>query len=136
MKVVINQCYGGFSLSPKAVKWIADKQGRPCYFFNHEYVGGKGVYVRCEGFPEGYSFWVAFDVPEAPEYKDYKEHAHPYSYEDRHNPLLVQAVEELGEEANGSCAELKIVDIPDGTDYVISEYDGMEHVAESHRTWS
>ena len=135
MKVVINNCYGGFSLSPKAVKWIADKQGKPCYFFQRDYVDGKSVNIRVEGFPIGWAFWTAFDVPDYPADADYKKHAHPYRYDCRHDPLLVQVVEELGEEANGSCAELKIVDIPDGTDYVISEYDGMEHVAERHRTW-
>jgi len=33
-------------------------------------------------------------------------------------------------------ADLKIVEIPDGTNYEIDEYDGNEHVAEVHRTWS
>jgi len=31
---------------------------------------------------------------------------------------------------------LKIVDIPDGVEWEIEEYDGMEWVAEKHRTWS
>lgn len=43
--------------------------------------------------------------------------------------------EALGEAADGGCASLKVVEIPDGTDYEIGEYDGMEHVAEKHRTW-
>jgi hypothetical protein len=29
-----------------------------------------------------------------------------------------------------------VVEIPDGTDYEISEYDGNEHIAEKHRTWA
>lgn len=41
----------------------------------------------------------------------------------------------LGDKANGSCAKLQIVDIPNGTDYTIEEYDGNEHIAEKHRTW-
>jgi hypothetical protein len=61
----------------------------------------------------------------------------PYSWPDgnRANSLLIQVVEELGEAANGEFAKLKIVEIPDGVDYYIDEYDGMEHIAERHQTW-
>ena len=54
---------------------------------------------------------------------------------ERHDPALVQAVEELGNNANGAHAELAVVEIPDGIDYIIEEYDGIEHIAEKHRTW-
>jgi hypothetical protein len=42
---------------------------------------------------------------------------------------------ELGEAANGRCAELKVVEIPDDVEWQIEEYDGLEWVAEKHRTW-
>ena len=48
---------------------------------------------------------------------------------DRHNPLLVQCVEELGDDASGECAKLKICEIA-GNVYRIDEYDGMETVVE------
>lgn len=53
----------------------------------------------------------------------------------RSNPLLVKCVEELGKKANGEFAKLRVVEIPDGVQYVIEEYDGVEHIAEKHRTW-
>ena len=53
----------------------------------------------------------------------------------RNHPALVKVVEELGEKANTPCSKLKIVEIPDEIDWVIEEYDGIEHVAEAHRTW-
>ena len=62
-----------------------------------------------------------------------------YGYEferDRDNPKLVECVEKLGDAANGFCASLKVVEIPDGTKYEIEEYDGIEEVAEYHRRWS
>lgn len=55
---------------------------------------------------------------------------------DRSDPVLVDIVERLGEEANGSCADLKIVEIPDGVQWGVHEYDGVEWIAEVHRTWS
>jgi len=45
-------------------------------------------------------------------------------------------VEELGEEANGHAAELKVVAIPDDVQWVISKVDGVEQVSEVHRTWA
>ena len=55
---------------------------------------------------------------------------------DRADPDLVQVVEELGEESYDRYADLKIVEIPEDVDWYIHEYDGLEHVAERHRTWS
>ena len=54
----------------------------------------------------------------------------------RADSALVQVVEELGEESFDTYAELKIVEIPEDVDWYIHEYDGLEHVAERHRTWS
>ena len=54
----------------------------------------------------------------------------------RDDPDLVAVVEELGKKAYGDYAELKVVEVPDGTDWFIDEYDGLEHVAEQHQTWS
>lgn len=54
----------------------------------------------------------------------------------RNDPYLVQIVRELGIAANGSNANLKIVEIPGDVDWLIQEYDGAEWIAETHRTWS
>ena len=56
---------------------------------------------------------------------------------ERDNPNLVEGVEKLGSlRASSDYAKLKIVEIPDDVDYTIAEYDGIEWVAEAHRTWS
>jgi len=47
---------------------------------------------------------------------------------DRSDPVLVQVVEELGEEADTVFSDLYIREIPEGTLYRIDEYDGMETV--------
>jgi len=53
----------------------------------------------------------------------------------RDNKILVKVVKELKEEANGCCAELKIVKIPADVRYEIEEYDGMESIHEKHKSW-
>jgi len=137
MKVVINNCYGGFSLSPAAVKWIAEKQGKPCYFYKSEFdkESGETIYVPVlDGFEAGL-FWVA-STESDPAKVSYSENVIDNRDICRHDPLLVQAVKKLKAKANGSCAKLKIVDIPDDVEYIIQEYDGIEWIAEKHRTWN
>jgi len=60
-----------------------------------------------------------------------------YREEDkRMAPELIEVVEELGEEANGEHAKLKIVEVPNGIDWELYEMNGVEWIAEKHRTWS
>lgn len=149
-KVVINRCFGGFSLSPKAIKRLAELQGRKCYFFKH---GLKTDAYTILNEAENTMFFSAFDIDNPNDLfstKDwnkmsteerqaqnalYRKHILDSRPENRECPLLVKVVEELGDEANGQCAKLAIVEIPDNIKYSIEEYDGNEHIAEEHATW-
>ncbi len=55
----------------------------------------------------------------------------------RDDPLLVEMVEfYVGEDAvSMGTQDLRVVEIPDDVQWHIEEYDGLEHVAENHRTW-
>ena len=63
------------------------------------------------------------------------EHIEEHEIE-RDDPILVNLIEQLGVEANTRFSILKVVEIPDGIDWTICDYDGLEWVAEAHRTWS
>jgi hypothetical protein len=54
---------------------------------------------------------------------------------DRDDPRLVQVVTDLGDHASGEFAELRVVTIPDGVEWHVHEYDGLESVHEAHRSW-
>lgn len=143
MKVAINACFGGFSLSKAAVLWMAAKGNEAAQkeVADHEAMVAKH---GCPTFPKsgdsefweksGAKAWAEGDTKRLMAYS-----WHPRSIDhgemDRHDPLLIECIEALGEQANGSCARLEIIEIPDGTDYEIAEYDGNEHIAEKHRTW-
>ena len=59
-----------------------------------------------------------------------------YEYkEDRSNPDLVRCVETLKKDSEGPWSRLKVIEIPDDVEWHIEEYDGVEWVAEDHRTW-
>lgn len=53
----------------------------------------------------------------------------------RDDPDLVAAVETLRERASNTFSALRVVEIPDGVRWHIADYDGLEHIAEDHRTW-
>jgi agmatine/peptidylarginine deiminase len=119
MKIVINDCYGGFSLSPKAELELLKRLG----YTNIQYLKN-GVEVslddnhwNCDFYSNGELVWLT-------------------RTDDRTNPHLIDIVEEMGEEANGHCAQLKIIEIPDDVSYFIDDYDGAETVRETHRSWS
>lgn len=113
IKVVINTRYGGFGLSHDAMMRYAELKG-----------------IKLIVKPE--NFWPPTYYVD--EIKD--ENIFSYYDLDRNDPFLVQVVEELGDRANGEFAHLKVVEIPDDVVWYVSNYDGMEHVAEHHRTWS
>ena len=53
----------------------------------------------------------------------------------RHHPALVKTVETLGGTAGGEYALLKVIEIPDGIEYEVDEYDGWEIVYEVGHVW-
>lgn len=125
-KVVINTCFGGFGLSPKALRWLWEhgvkEIGTPVeeYFKND-----KAALKRALTAKEGMFTTLSADKKFALYGSDLK----------RDNPLLVRVVEEMGKDSYGDYAELSVVDVPDGVEWGIHEYDGSEHVEEAHRTW-
>jgi hypothetical protein len=125
-KIVYNACYGGFSLSHEAVMRYAELKGIKLYT-DKRY--GFTHYYLCP--PEEYESLSAEEATK-PVSPDRFERSNGMYFSDRSfertDPILVQVVEELGEKANGMCAELQIAEIPAGTLYRIDEYDGFESI--------
>lgn len=44
----------------------------------------------------------------------------------RADKILIEVIEELGKRAVDICSKPKIVEIPDGSEFIIGEYDGLE----------
>jgi hypothetical protein len=121
MKVAINRCFGGFGLSDAAFEKLLERKGiefevatngRHSGLLSHYY--RKGMVGKEDAYLSYYDFT-----------------------RDRADTDLIAVIEEMGAaEASGKYAEIKIVEIPDDVEWHIDEYDGIEHVAEDHRTWS
>ena len=111
VKVVYNNCYGGFSLSHEAIFRLAELKGIKVYPQNI--------------MMDTYIYWLEPLV-------EGKERHNGPSFEirnvSRHDKDLVRIVEEMGDKANGFCSNLKIEIVKKGTLYRIDEYDGYESV--------
>ena len=144
MKVAINGCYGGFSLSNAAVMWIWERDPECAFLSRWPEDDDKSVLKGCIGGPwiDKGNGWEQHGDDEnlfTELRKDgylYASHIINYEPEHRANPLLIECIETLGEKANGPCADIRIINIPDDVKFVIEEYDGLEHIAEEHRVWS
>jgi len=150
MKIVINTCFGGYSISALATKKLAKRKGKKCYFFTFSLTGHDSHPISIEEAKNAFC-WLAYSVDNPQDYKlnerdpdgSYKsanEREEKISLsniaDDRTDCDLIAVIEELGDKANGRFAKLKIVEIPDDVEWEIHEYDGLEHIAEVHRTWS
>ena len=117
-KVVINDCFGGFSLTDQAFEKLLDRKG-----------------VAWEKQANKYDGMDYYDAGHLGDDEHYLS-LYDYTNDARSDPDLIAVVEEMGKECWGQYAELKIVDVPEDVKWHIVEYDGHEHVAEDHRTWS
>ena len=123
MKIVVNRCFGGFSISLDAARYMAKRGNKQAVEELKEYEDGKNKKRELKDLEKklgvrwfGYGYCKGFDG----------------SYE-RDNIDLVAAVEKLGLKASGECSNLKVVEIPDGIEWEIDEYDGNETIREKHR---
>ena len=99
-KAVINVCYGGFGISEKAYNWLKEHNIEGSCHIDNELLEKHEFdsgNIRC------------------------------YYYGPRHHPLFIKCIEELGEEASGMWAELK-VETFEGNLYRINDYDGYESI--------
>lgn len=140
MKIVINSCYGGFGLSHKAVMRYAEIKDIKLYPWVDDIT--KGIY-KDEATVDNPRIGVHYGTIPIKDDADYKEKSKKndsFYWNDRDidrpDPALIQVVEEMGKKANGRSASLKITEIPDNIKWQIEEYDGLEYIAEKHRTWS
>jgi hypothetical protein len=138
-EVVINKQYGGFGLSPEAQVMLAGFQGKHLFFYvqtKMRFRDGVDEFRRTNQPKDAFLVYtltrdlgeVVNDLPNGDDWFSEGDIA-------RDDPNLVKVVKELGDAANTTFSTLVIVKIPDDVEWEVEEYDGLEWVAEKHRTW-
>lgn len=107
MEILLNKCYGGYGLSDEAVRLYLTKKNIPIV----------------SNLAHDSKYFKYYIVGDNEQFSDYNI--------PRTDPVIIQVVRELGKKANGRNAELVITSIPDGCEYYIDEYDGIESI----ETW-
>lgn len=141
MKIVINQRYGGFSLSFLAKQEYAKLKGFKIFFYEqtkYKHRDGVEEYTRVETSDDVNLIMdlkkdLGITISKWP-----SDNSIYFSDRDidRTDKDLIKVVEKLGKKANGQCADLNVIEIPDDINYEIEEYDGNEWIAECHKVWS
>ena len=112
MKIVINKCHGGFGLNHEAILLYGKLKGLNIVWE----IDKCNLYHYYIGEISEDTYFADWDIP-------------------RTDPALIEVVEKLGENVNQRGAELKVVEIPDDVEWILQDYDGIEWIAEKHRTW-
>ena len=114
-EIVINKCYGGFSLSHKA-ELLYLKLAMIDYTttdrISRDETERFGSLILIDDVE-----WSGKEIS-------------------RDDPVLVAVVKRLGNSSWGKYSELKIVKIPADVQWQVDSYDGREWVAEAHRRWT
>lgn len=150
MKIVVNKCYGGFGVSLEALTELVNRNAAcvdsltPKSYYggdNEKYHGKKDWEKRWnEDFAEFEDIGGGFKADKRRQYNVYKDGL-LYMIKDRSENStrtdkdLVEVVELMGSKASSSLAKLEVVEIPDGVNWEIDEYDGIETIHEVHRSW-
>ena len=147
MEIVINSDYGGFSLSPEATLAFYKAGCTELATPVKEYFGERFDSPETDimGYKHAIIKWNEYKkskkTDRAPIFLTILSDDGEFAISNRPNEKyrndkrLVKIVKKMGKKANGGCASLKIVKIPNNVDWIIQEYDGAEWVAEKHRTW-
>lgn len=139
-KVILNKGYGGFSISAQAHKLYAEKLGKDLFYYVGHYEKPRVVYTKVsfEEFSKQFNLFYFYSTKDLGDSltkgefarEEYDEYELNLDESHREDPILIEVVEELGEEeASGRFGTLKIVEIPDelaNGNYMIDNYEGIE----------
>lgn len=105
-----------------------------CYFYKTDYKTDQFTKVEI-GSGETFTYASTRDLGVSATYEEINKYLFREYRLNRTDCDLVKAVEAMGKDANGIYSQLENIEIPDGVQWVIQDYDGIETIHEKHRSW-
>ncbi len=151
-KVIINKCFGGYGFDPFTVQKYAEEKGIRLYWYKRDYSVNDGdlkeymfkipfgMIMKDDGMRIEY---VALTKDVGDEYirdwRDEDKMANEFDIEpndvSRTDPVLISVIEKYGDQNTHCCHAPAVVEVPDGVEWMIMEYDGFETLHEKHRVF-
>ncbi|ENM1174593.1 hypothetical protein AB6R62_000994 [Listeria monocytogenes] len=138
MKIVLNKCFGGFALSHVAYLYLCELKGIDVHAYLVEERDSIFHFKKIDKSHKTSDvferiWYLENELPKMElslqESWDFLEHIDlDLNDANRADLYLVNTVEIFGEAVNIIYSNLKVVEIPDGNDFIIHEYDGFESV--------
>lgn len=149
-KIVINNCYGSFCASFRvAIELFRNKYTTNEYYIYKKTNNNSYKKITTTDELENSFFYSNYYIVD----KDYGEiisidkfknitnkeclDSLAHCCNERENPILIDMIEKFGSEfcSNTKHSRLQIIEIPYDVNYIVQEDDGLEWIAEKHRTW-
>lgn len=137
MKVILNKWFGGFGVSQEAYELYAKKKGIELFAYKLDFKNDKPIYKKTDMGSSIFTITFTKDFGDHIDLSNdnFSEYCLNLDESHREDPVLIEVVEELGERANSPFSKLVVVDIPDGMEYEIDDYDGVETLHEKVKKW-
>lgn len=151
-KVIINKCFGGYGFEPFTIQKYAEAKGVKLIWYTRDhkydarYPKEKWVKtnieeiereegLRMENLPlvddmgDSFIFDLSGDMFQRLVYQL------PQDHESRTDPILIEIIERYGDMNRHGCHAPTVIEVPDGVEWIIYEYDGLESLHEAHRVF-
>lgn len=151
-KVIINKCFGGYGFDPFTVQKYADEKGIKLYWYKRAFNTYRSdpkedmikipfeIIAKDDGLRMEY-IALTKDMGDTyvRDWKDENAYADEFDINNddasRTDPVLIDVIEKYGDANVHGCHAPTVVEVPDGIEWMIEEYDGFETLHEKHRVF-
>lgn len=151
-KVIINKCFGGYGFEPFTIQKYAEANGVKLFWYTRDYNYDAGHLkekwdkttvseieksedLHMGNWPLVEDMGDSFFFEWGGEAFDRLVYKLPPKEESRTDPVLIGIIEKYGDKNRYGCHAPTAIEVPDGVEWIVDEYDGMESLHEAHRVF-
>ncbi len=141
MEIAVNKCFGGFSPSMRAYREYLKLKGKKSFFYKQtkfDFKDEKEEHTRIDNIDKkesGLFSCYSKDFGKKTNKLDGRYFVYLRDDKLRIDKDFIKVVKKLKKKVNTSVSDIKIIKIPDGIDWEIDNYGGVESIHKEHRSW-